>query len=67
MPEIFENFWDGLHSLVVCERNSFQIPQIYPIVASFLAPKGASPLIYSQCNPHSLKMLPTKLFSGFGE
>jgi len=45
---------------VVCERNSFQIPKISPNVTSFCAPKGASPLIFANLNPHSPKMLPTK-------
>jgi len=52
-------------------RTFFKIHQILPLFAPYWAPKGASPLIITNLNPHSPKMIPTKFgsnqFSGFGE
>jgi len=41
-------------------RRFYKIPNISPNVASYWVPKGASPFICANLNPHSLKMIPTK-------
>jgi len=50
-------------------RIFLKINQILPLSAPYWAPIGASPLIFTDLNPHSPKILPTKLginqFSGF--
>jgi len=55
----------------VMRRTFCQIHQILPLFARYWAPIGASPLIFTNLNPHSPKILPTKFgsnqFSGFGE
>jgi len=52
-------------------RRFYKIDQILPLFAPYWAPVGASPLIFTNLNPHFPKMLPTKFgwnwFSGFGE
>jgi len=52
-------------------RRFFKIHHILHLFAPYWAPIGASPLIFTNLNPHSPKMLPTKFgwnqFCGFGE
>jgi len=51
--------------------SSFKIHQILHLFSPYWAPTAASPLIFTNLNPQSPKMLPTKFgsnqFSGFGE
>jgi len=56
----------------VYEKKIFlNFTKFYPFLPLIWAPIGASPLIFVNLNPHSPKMLPTKVgsnqFSGFGE